>query len=83
MLIFNLKPRETCQGRVPGSVEPLDPEVARQKESFCRPTIWVSSGQCKSNRCGSASRWNKLHALRVLRRYNNSTLQLWRGPARA
>jgi hypothetical protein len=66
-------------GRVPGSVEPVDPEVARQKESFWQTDdlslrAVADLAQCRSNRFGSASRWNKLHALSVLRRYTNSTL---------
>ena len=67
-------------GHVPGSVEPVDPEVARQKESFWQTDdlsivrAVADLAQCRSNRCGSASRWNKLHALPVLRRYTNSTL---------
>jgi hypothetical protein len=62
------------------SVEPVDTELARQKESFWQTDdlsivrAVADLAQCRSNRCGSASRWNKLHALRVLRRYNSSTL---------
>ena len=58
----------------------VDLEVARQKESFWQTDDFsivravADLAQCRSNRCGSASRWNKLLALRVLHRYNNSTL---------
>jgi hypothetical protein len=60
----------------------VDPEVARKKKSFWQTDdlsivrAVADLAQCRSNRCGSASRWNKLHALPVLRRYTNSTLWL-------